>query len=396
MGRRSGRRAGQPRLLTPTFLLITFSTFAYFISVGALIPTLPRFVEGPLGHGSVAVGMSVGFFSLAAVLSRPITGRLGDQKGRRLLIVLGAAIVSVSVTAFTVAETLWILLILRFVSGAGEAFFYVGAASAINDLAPDERRGEALSYFSLALYAGLAVGPVLGESVLGDGRYDLVWFIAAGAAGIAAFLGTRVPDTRPEIVAPTAATSRFVHPAGLVPGVVLACNVWGLSGFNTFVPLYALALGMEGSRAIFVVYGAIVLSMRSLGARIPDRFGPRKTARAALTSTATGLAIIGVTGNVAGLFAGAAMFALGHSLIFPTLMTLAIRSAPASERGAVVGTFTAFFDLAYGLGAVTLGTVVAIFGYRGLFLVSAAMAVTGLVFLLKNIHHEQPVVEATA
>lgn len=63
-------------------------------------------------------------------------------------------------------------------------------------------------------------------------------------------------------------------------------------------------------------------------------------------------------------------------------MTMAIGSAPASERGAVVGTFTAFFDLAFGLGAVTLGAVAALVGYRGLFLTAAVIALGGLSVLL--------------
>jgi predicted MFS family arabinose efflux permease len=50
--------------------------------------------------------------------------------------------------------------------------------------------------------------------------------------------------------------------------------------------------------------------------------------------------------------------------------------------GAVVGTFTAFFDLAYGLGAVSLGAVAAAVGYRGAFLTGAFVAGAGLVLLL--------------
>ncbi|HYN36702.1 MAG TPA: MFS transporter, partial [Actinomycetota bacterium] len=79
------------RVLTPLFLLIMLSTLAYFISVGALQPTLPRFVQGPLGGGDVQVGLAVGAFAFSAVLIRPFVGPIGDRRGRRLLIVLGAA-----------------------------------------------------------------------------------------------------------------------------------------------------------------------------------------------------------------------------------------------------------------------------------------------------------------
>jgi MFS family permease len=378
---KTSERAARPQLVGPLFLLIMLSTFAYFVSVGALVPTLPRFVESRLEGSDVAVGLAVGFFSFAAVLCRPVVGRISDRRGRRVLMVVGGTIVGLSVIAYLLAHSLAVLLPLRFISGIGEAGFYVGAASVINDLAPDKRRGEALSYFSLALFAGLGLGPVIGEWVLGSGGFNGAWIVAGAAALLAALLALRVPETRPQAAAPSA-PRRLVHPAGLVPGVVLASNIWGLAGFTTFIPLYALALGMSGSRLVFALYSVIVLIVRSVGARLPDRLGARRSVRLALSTTAFGFGVMAMWAQPTGLFVGAGLFALGHSLVFPALMTMAIDSAPASERGAVVGTFTAFFDLAFGLGAVTLGAVATAVGYRGLFLTAAVIALGGLSVLL--------------
>src|ERR671915_230216 len=160
------RRTSRPRLVTPLFMLVMLSTLAYFVSVGALVPTLPRYVAEALGGGDIAVGLAVGSFSVSAVLLRPAVGALGDARGRRLLIVAGGALVAISVAGYALSDSLRALLALRLLSGVGEAGFYVGAASVINDLAPDERRGEALSYFSLALFGGLALGPLVGEWTL--------------------------------------------------------------------------------------------------------------------------------------------------------------------------------------------------------------------------------------
>ena len=44
------------RLLSPSFVLVTASTFAYFLGLGSLLPTLPRFVEDGLGVGLGATG----------------------------------------------------------------------------------------------------------------------------------------------------------------------------------------------------------------------------------------------------------------------------------------------------------------------------------------------------
>ena len=369
-------RSARPRLGTPVFVLSTLSTFAYFVSVGALIPTLPLYVEGPLGGGDVAVGLGIGMFSLSAVLLRPFSGRLSDVRGRRLLIVVGAGLVTVSVAGYVLATSFVPLLLLRLVTGAGEAFFYVGAAAAINDIAPDERRGEALSFFSLALYAGLALGPVLGEMALGTDRFEAAWLLSAGAALLALLLGWKVPDTRPSGV--SGGAGALINRAALVPGTVLAASVWGLAGFSTFVPLYARELGLGSSGLVFVTYSSLVLALRLFGARLPDRLGSRLTARLALSASALGMATMGFVETSAGLYVGVAIFGIGQALAFPALMSIAVRGAPASERGAVVGTFTAFFDLAFGLGAVTLGAVASTFGYTGAFKVAGVVALGGL------------------
>lgn len=376
-GSRSRRAPGRARLLTPVFLLVMLSTFAYFVSIGVLVPTLPRFVEGPLGGGPTEVGIAIGFFSITAVALRPFSGRIADRRGRRVLMLGGAALVAAATGGLALATSLGTVLLLRLATGVGEACFYTGAASAINDIAPDERRGEALSFFSLALYAGLAVGPVVGERVLDTVGFDAVWVTSALAALGAVVAAVPVPDTRPERDA-SAAAGPVVHVGALVPGIVLATSVWGLSGFNTFVPLYALDLGLPGSDVVFVLYSAIVLSLRSFGARIPDRLGAATTARYALGVSAAGLGVIALWERPAGLYCGAALFAVGQALAFPALMTLAVRNARAHERGAAVGTFTAFFDLAFGLGAGTLGLVAEVIGYAGTFGVAAAIALGGM------------------
>ncbi len=281
----------RPRLVTGPFLLAIGATLAYFTSVGALIPTLPRYVKGELGGGDVAVGLTIGSFALAAVCMRPWIGRLGDAYGRKVLIIAGATIVAVAVASYTATNELIPLLVMRLLSGAGEAAFYVGVASVINDLAPDERRGEAISYFSLGLYAGLAIGPVLGEAVLDVFGYTTTWLVAAASAALATLFGLRIPDTRPDGLRSSKRSGSIIQPAALLPGTVLAAAIWGLAGFNTFVPLYALDLGLGGSRGVFVLFSVIVLSVRSLGAQIPDRIGPGRCARYALATSSLGLAL---------------------------------------------------------------------------------------------------------
>jgi MFS family permease len=168
--------------------------------------------------------------------------------------------------------------------------------------------------------------------------------------------------------------------------VVLLANLLGMAGFFAFVPLYALDLGLSGSRVVFLTFSVVVLLIRGFGAKIPDRIGAGRAARASLALSAVGLAVVASWPSAPGLFVGAVILAVGQALAFPALMTLAIRGVPGWERGSVVGTFTAFVDLSFGIGPVALGFVADAAGYRVAFAAGAAVSSTGLVGLTAARH----------
>jgi predicted MFS family arabinose efflux permease len=372
----------RPALLTPAFVAVTLASLAYFTGGGVLIPAVPRYVQGPLGAGDVAVGLVVGAFSLSAFFLRPWVGGLGDRWGRRPLMLVGAGLFAASVLGYGTASSPHALAGLRLLTGAGEACFFVGALTAVADLAPAQRRGEAMSLASLALYLGIGVGPLLGELAIDRFGFTAAWTLAAAAGLAAVAVALRVPETRPadhaQEPAGRAAGRRLVHRAGLRPGLILLTGILGMAGFLAFVPLYALDLGMDGARVVLLVFAAIVVGIRSLGARIPDRLGPARATRTALALSTAGLAVVGAWQAPAGLLAGTAVFATGVALLTPAVMTLAVQGVAARERGAALGTTSSFLDLAIGLGPAGLGLVAATAGRPGTFLTGAAVAAAGL------------------
>jgi MFS family permease len=372
----------RPTLFTPAFIALSLASLAYFTADGMLLPALPRFVQGTLGGGDVAVGVTFGAFSVAAVLLRPLAGLLGDRRGRRPLMIAGAGLVAASVAAYGLATTPTMLTTLRLVTGAGEAFFFVGMATTFADLAPPERRGEAMSLASLALYLGIGVGPLLAELTMHRRGIPTVWVVAAATALLAATLVARVPETRPVTPRRDDATSRrLVHPAGLLPGLLLLASIVGMAGFLAFVPLHVLDLGMSGSATTLSLFAAIVVGIRSAGARLPDRLGPGRAIRAALTCSAVGLTVVGTWTVPLGLGVGTVLLAVGIALLTPSVFALAVADVPADERSQVMGTTTAFIDIAFGVGPITMGVVAAAFGRPAVFLVGALFALAGLVLV---------------
>jgi MFS family permease len=366
-------------LLTPRFLLVVLAGLLYFVALGMLLPVVPLYVEDRLDGGAAAVGVAVGSLFVGAVLLRPYVGRLGDRIGRRVLIIGGALVVAVSTALYGALASLSYLIGIRLVTGLGEAAFFVGAATMVTDLAPAERRGEAVSYWSVAIYGGLALGPALGEQVLGDDRFGLAFVVAAAIALVAAGLGLATSEVERPDDGPVSAP--LWNRAALAPGTVLFLGLAGLAAFLAFARLYADDLGMAGAESVFLLYGGFVLCVRIIGARLPDVLGPRRAGTGALVATAAGMIVMGAWRSPAGLLVGTAVFAAGMSLLYPALLLLALDAAPDSERASVVGTFSSFFDLSQGLGALMLGGVAELAGYRGAFVAAAGLALLGLVVL---------------
>ncbi len=362
------------RLIGGRFAIVTAATFAYFVALGALLPTLPRYVEDELGGGGVAVGVVVGVFAVSAAIVRPWAGRLGDLKGRRLLVSGGSLVMGLSVLAYSLTDSLAPLVALRLVSGLGEAALFVGAATAIQDLAPDDRRGEAASYFSVALYGGLAVGPWLGEWLADAHGFHAVWFAAGGAALLASVLGL---GTAPLSGPPAARPDRLLHGAAIGPGLVMLLGLIPFVGFGAFIELYGQDIGLDDVGPVFGAYAVSVLLIRVFGARLPDRLGWRRASTIALVSVGTAALLLAAWAAVAAVWIAALFMAVGMSLLFPALFSAAVAGVPEDQRSQAVGTFSLFFDLANGLGAPLLGAVVALSSYRGAFLAAAVSAACG-------------------
>lgn len=366
----------QARLFTKPFALVTASAFGYFFGYAVLLPVLPPFVDEELGMGKLAIGATGAAFALTALVFRPFVGRVGDRRGRRLLILSGTALVAASTLAMVAASSYPVLLALRLVGGAGEAMFFVGAASAISDMAPPERRGEALSLFSISLYSGIALGPSVGEWLADTRGYDAVWIASALVTAVAFLFALPTPDMRPP--AGSASSKRLLHPAGVKPGLIMITSVFGFAGLMNFIERYGTqVLRMGAIRGVLLMYGAMLVGIRLFGARIPDRYGVERVGVWGLAGSTVGLAIIGLVPTVPGLFAGVAVFAIGQALAFPALMALSANSAPPHERGAAVGTTTAFIDAGFFVGPLVFGAVAAAASIRDAFLVGAMVAALG-------------------
>ncbi|MEL0139873.1 MAG: MFS transporter [Acidimicrobiaceae bacterium] len=366
-----------PTLLTPRFVALVSGVTLYFLGLNMTLSVLPLFVEGDLGGTDAQVGIAVSSFGLAAACIRPIIGPLGDRHGRQRLIVSGAIVAGLATIATATATSLGMVIAFRALAGLGEAAGFVGAASAAQDLATDERRGEAASYFSLAIYSSLFLGPPLGEWISETFGTDTAWVLAGGLAVVAASTGIVAPGA-PAEPPPKPERRVLLHRAALRPGAVLFLGLLGYTGFLAFAALHAEEVGIANTGTVFTVFALVIIFLRIFAAKLPDQLGPIRTSRISLSCGAIGLAVLAVWTEPVGVYVGAAILAVAQSFLFPALFALVVDDAPDAERSHAISTLSMFFDLAFGLGGPVIGLVSDTFDRSTAFAVSAGIATFAL------------------
>jgi len=378
-------------MVTPRFLLVTAATLAYYTCVGILIPTLPVFIKNGLGSGEAMIGASAVLFSGAAVLFRPLLTWVGNRWGRRTMMVSGALVATVAALGMTVVNSPWQLLPFRALMGVGEAALFVGAAILVVELSPENRKAEAASYLSVAVFGGLSVGPIIGELVMGDvpegarglsaGHFDRVFIVTALASLLAAAVSLTAPafvGAKPERIRRKVS---WFHPRSLRPGMILALGMAAWTSFTSFVPTFSKSIGLSGSARFFTVYSILCLVLRLFGAKTPERLGLRRSVWIAMSFLLCGVTSVGVLGNEIGIWIGTTFFALGISFFYPSLLAMAVEGSDSDERVEVVASFTSFFEIGGVIGGLALGGIGQLFGERSTFFGGMVFAVMGLLLL---------------
>jgi MFS family permease len=257
----------------------------------------------------------------------------------------------------------------------------------VSDIAPEARRGEALNYGSLSIYLGVAIGPFIGEATLAATDYTAVWLVALALAVVTIVITVLwVPETAPiasrnGTSTDTRPRSRLIHPAGILPGVLILAGTWGMAAFLAFVPLYTSELGMASSGPALALYAVTVIVLRTAFATLPDRVGSVPVAMGALLGSAVGMVILAIAQDPLTVYAGTVVFAAGIAFLAPALISVAVSRVDETERGTVVGTTSAFLDLSFGLAPALLGAAADSIGFGGAFAVSALVALAGAALL---------------
>ncbi len=327
------------------------------IIAGALL-----FIKTDFALGSFQQGLVVAAVPIGAVAGAGFAGPAADRYGRRLMILLAAAVFIVGALASAAAPGVEVLVVARIVIGIAIGLASAAAPVYISEVAPPESRGRLVSFFQLAVTIGILVAYLVGLAfnasedwrwmlglgcvpalALGFGMLRMPqsprWLVMSGDdfAARATLAKIRVddPDTidleleeiKESLDEKPGAWRELLQPmvkAALFVGVGLAIlqQVTGINTVIYYAPTIVEFTGVNssaGSILAAVGVGIINVGMTVLALRLLDRAGRRT------------LLMIGVSGMVISLFAlGAAFIGGGGSTLASIVAIVSLMTYVAS------------------------------------------------------------------
>ncbi len=350
---------------------IVGAAFIGMLGFGAVIPMLPVYLHEQAGASTFVTGLLIGLSSAFALLGRLLAGKIADRRGRRIALLIGMAFCAAAGVLYFPVFGLWAMPPARLLHGLGEGFFVTAAVAWAVDVAPDNRRAQALGYLSSGIWGGVSVGPAIGQALGTMPR--VAAFLAISSLVVLATVSLMHEDPRPHDPTPT----RWFPPPVLLPGIILG---FGNVTYAAMAGFFILLLRERGHHTAwaFSAFAFAVLFGRAAFGGLPDRMGPRRSLFAGYICLGLGLLVI-ATGlpsvhSSALDLPAALLVGLGYSFPWPALASVVVGRVPAAERAAALGALTAFYDLFVAASSAVAGAVAGHWGLSAVFWLALACA----------------------
>ena len=372
-------RTGALPMPTAVWLILVMALLD-MMSMGIIMPVLPILIEDLTGSAESAglwTGIIGSLWAVTQFFCAPFIGALSDRFGRRPVLLLSAAGLTLSWILMALAPSLTLLVAARVIGGMTSAS---GAAifAYVADVMPSEGRTRAFGLAGAAISAGFVIGPAVGGA-LGEWGARFPFWVAAGFSAATFLYGLLI---LPESLSPDRRSPfswRSANPAGSLRLIASQTELARLAGsyfllsfghriYTTVFVLYAAhryGLGLMELGALLAIVGGLDLLIQGvLTGRLAARFGDRAVMIFGFGYGTIGLACMALA-PTAELFAAGLLVNSLWGLSEPTVRSLMSARVSEAEQGQLQGamhsvmsasamTGPLFFGWIYGLSLHSL------------------------------------------
>lgn len=346
--------------------IVYVTVFLDLLGFGIILPFLPYYALQLGGHG-LEVGILLASYSIAQLVGAAVLGRISDRTGRRPILLLSLAGSSVAMVLSGVATSLVVLYTARALAG-----MFGGSISTAQAYVADvTSRGERAKYMGLvgaSVGLGFVVGPALGAGIgaLG-GHFSHAAFLAAGLAAVnLVFAWFKLPEphrTREERPRPTARQwlSSIVRPQLWQMFWATFLVTFAFVCMETSFALFGEArfgLGAVGLGGVLAFVGLVVAGVQGgLVGRVTKSLGVQPVALLGCALMGAALLLVPAMPVLLAATGALGLLAVGQGLAFPTLATLASKTAGSDEQGAILGLRQSMGAAARAVGPLAAGAL---------------------------------------
>lgn len=348
-------------LRRPAIAFIFVTGVLDVMAMGLVTPVLPKLIEdfaGSTASAGIWNGVLVALWGLMQFLCSPVIGSLSDRYGRRPVILVSAAGLSIDWVLMALAPNLWWLAVGRLIGGATSASF-TAIYAYMADITTPENRARAYGIVGAAFGAGFIAGPALG-GVLGEWGPRVPFWVAAALSALAFVYGWLVlPESLPRDRRMEFAWSR-ANPLGALRLLRSHAELAGLAAvtllfyfahhvFSVVYVLYAEHRHGFGPFQVGVMLafaGALDMAVQGwLTGRVAKALGDARTMVIGLIFGSAGLLAMGLAPS-GWLFVAALLPNALWGLALPTLLSLMTQRVSEREQGQIQGASNSVASLA--------------------------------------------------
>ncbi|WP_339252970.1 MFS transporter [Sporosarcina sp. FSL W8-0480] len=347
---------------TLTLVLLLTNLFIAFLGIGLVIPVLPTLMNEMHLSGSV-VGNMVAAFAVAQLIVSPIAGKLIDTVGRKIILVIGLFIFSVSELLFAIGQDVWVLFASRILGGVSAAFIMPAVTAFIADITTSETRAKALGYMSAAISTGFIIGPGIGGFLASYGTRVPFFFAAALAlfAAIFSLIMLREPERNYEETTTTGQKpgfKRIFAPIYFIVFMIILVLSFGLMSFEAVFSLFVdHKFGFTPKDIAIIITGSGIvgaITQLLLFDRLTKVMGEKKLILLSMVFSAVMVGAMTIVNSYFSILVVTMIVFAGFDLIRPAA-TSYLSKVAGNEQGFVGGMNSMFTSIGTVLGPIIGG-----------------------------------------